>query len=79
MEEDSRLLKYIDNLKHRVLIKTICCDGLRGGEAMRLKPEHIENDPSLMVIRIEQGKGRKDRYTVLSEQLLHELRAYWIE
>jgi integrase len=32
-----------------------------------------------MVIRVEQGKGRKDRYTVLSEQLLHELRAYWIE
>ena len=32
-----------------------------------------------MVIRIEQGKGRKDHYTALSEQFLYELRAYWIE
>jgi integrase len=30
-----------------------------------------------MVIRVEQGKGRKDRYTLLSEQLLEELREYW--
>ena len=32
-----------------------------------------------MVIRVEQGKGRKDRYTVLSRDLLHELRVYWVE
>ena len=32
-----------------------------------------------MVIRVEQGKGRKDRYTILSHNLLHELRVYWIE
>ena len=51
--------------------------GLRVGEAIRLKPEHFESDPSRMVIRVEQGKGRKDRYTVLSEHLLCELRAYW--
>lgn len=44
---------------------------------MCLKPEHIESDPSRMVIRVEQGKGRKDRYTVLSEKLLLELREYW--
>jgi integrase len=79
MEEVSRLLGCIDNLKHRVLLKTIYSAGLRVGEAIRLKPEHIESDPSRMVIRVEQGKGRKDRYTVLSKQLLHELRAYWIE
>jgi integrase len=77
MEEVSRLLSCIDNLKHRVLIKTIYSAGLRVGEAIRLKPEHIESDPSRMVIRVEQGKGRKDRYTVLSEHLLCELRAYW--
>ena len=77
MEEVSRLLSCIDNLKHRVLIKTIYSAGLRVGEAIRLKPEHIESDPSRMVIRVEQGKGRKDRYTVLSEHLLGELRAYW--
>lgn len=77
MEEVSRLLSCIDNLKHRVLLKTIYSAGLRVGEAIRLKPEHIESDPSRMVIRVEQGKGRKDRYTVLSENLLCELREYW--
>jgi integrase/recombinase XerD len=79
MEEVSRLLGCIDNLKHRVLLKTIYSAGLRVGEAIRLKPDHIESDPSRMVIRVEQGKGRKDRYTVLSKQLLHELRVYWVE
>nr|WP_176360076.1 site-specific integrase [Desulfosediminicola ganghwensis] len=79
MEEVGRLLGCIDNLKHRVLLKTIYSAGLRVGEAIRLKPEHIESDPSRMVIRVQQGKGRKDRYTVLSRQLLPELRAYWQE
>jgi len=79
MEEVNDLLSCIDNLKHRVILKTIYSAGLRVGEAIRLKPEHIESDPSRMVIRIEQGKGRKDRYTVLSEQLLCELREYWLE
>jgi len=77
MEEVSRLLSCIDNLKHRVLLKTIYSAGLRVSEAIHLKPEHIESDPSRMMIRVEQGKGRKDRYTLLSEQLLGELRAYW--
>ena len=77
MEEVSRLLSCIDNLKHRVLLKTIYSAGLRVSEAIRLKPEHIESDPSRMMIRVEQGKGRKDRYTVLSEKLLFELRDYW--
>ena len=77
MEEVSRIISCIDNLKHRVMIKTIYSAGLRVGEAIRLKPEHIESDPSRMVIRVEQGKGRKDRYTVLSEDLLCELREYW--
>jgi site-specific recombinase XerD len=77
MEEVSRLLSCVENLKHRVLLKTIYSAGLRVSEAVRLKPEHIESDPSRMMIRIEQGKGRKDRYTVLSEKLLWELREYW--
>lgn len=79
MEEVNQLLGSIDNLKHRVLLKTIYSAGLRVGEVIRLKPEHIESDPSRMVIRVEQGKGRKDRYTVLSRHLLGELRAYWQE
>jgi len=77
IEEVSHLLSSIDNLKHRVLLKTIYSAGLRVSEAISLRPEHIESDPSRMMIRVEQGKGRKDRYTVLARQLLDELRAYW--
>ncbi len=61
MEEVSRLLSCAENLKHRVLLKTIYSAGLRVSEAICLKPEHIESDPSRMMLRIEQGKGRKDR------------------
>jgi integrase/recombinase XerD len=77
MEEVARLLSCVGNLKHRVLLKTIYSAGLRVGEAISLKPEHIESDSSRMVIRVAQGKGRKDRYTILSEKLLRELREYW--
>jgi len=77
IEEVTRLLSCIDNLKHRVLIKTIYSGGFRVSEAVRLKPHHIESDPSRMLIRVEDGKGKKDRYTVLSKNLLTELRLYW--
>ncbi|BHH83055.1 hypothetical protein LA52FAK_38860 [Desulforhopalus sp. 52FAK] len=79
MEEVSRVLSCTKNLKHRVMLKTIYSAGLRVSEAVHLKPEHIESDPSRMMIRVEQGKGQKDRYTVLSENLLIELRNYWRE
>jgi integrase/recombinase XerD len=77
IEEVTRLLSCVDNLKHRVLLKTIYSAGLRVSEAVRLKPHHIESDPSRMLIRVENGKGKKDRYTVLSKKLLKELRLYW--
>ena len=49
--------------------------GLRARELVRLEPIHIESDR--MLIRVDQGKGNKDRYTLLSERLLVELREYW--
>ncbi len=49
--------------------------GLRASEVVSLKLADI--DSSRMVIRVEQGKGRKDRYAMLSEHLLHLLRTYW--
>ena len=76
-EEVKRLLAAADNLKHRVLLETAYSAGLRMGELIRLQPHHIESDPSRMMIRVEQGKGRKDRYTILSEKLLVDLRTYW--
>ncbi len=79
VEEVKRLFEAAVNLKHRVLLKTVYSAGLRIGEVVKLKPRHIENDPSRMMIRIENGKGRKDRYAVLSKHLLDELRIYWQE
>jgi integrase len=76
-EEVKRLFDATPKLKHRVFLKTVYSAGLRLTEAIRLKPEHIESDPSRMLIRVEQGKGKKDRYTVLAKSLLPELREYW--
>lgn len=61
--------------KHRVLLLTIYAAGLRISEACRLRLKDIYSDRGQ--IRVEQGKGAKDRYTVLSPKLLAELRAYW--
>jgi integrase/recombinase XerD len=76
-EEVNRILNVKDNLKHRALLATVYGSGLRVSEAVRLRPEHIESDR--MMIRVEQGKGRKDRYTVLSQKCLELLREYWRE
>jgi len=61
--------------KHRAFLMTVYGGGLRLGEACRLKPTHI--DSARMQIRVEQGKGNKDRYTLLSTRLLQELRDYY--
>ena len=61
--------------KHRAFLMVLYGAGLRLSEACRLKAEHIHR--SRMQIRVEQGKGRKDRYTLLSPKLLEELNAYW--
>jgi site-specific recombinase XerD len=49
--------------------------GLRSAELVKLKPQHIHADR--MCIRVDQGKGKKDRYTLLSQTMLSELRQYW--
>jgi integrase len=77
VEEVKRLLASANNFKHQVLLSTIYSAGLRVSEAVCLKPDHIESDPSRMMIRVEQGKGKKDRYTILSKKLLVDLRDYW--
>jgi integrase/recombinase XerD len=64
------------NPKHRAFLMTLYGAGLRLCEACRLKAEHLL--PRRRQIRVEQGKGRKDRYTLLSPRLLEELRGYWL-
>jgi integrase/recombinase XerD len=63
------------NLKHRLILMTTYSAGLRVSEARRLKPVHI--DSKRMLIKVVDGKGRKDRYTMLSGKLLKELRHYY--
>jgi len=75
VEEVRRLLAAATNPKHRALLMTVYSAGLRMSEALRLRLSDI--DSSRMVIRIHRGKGDKDRYTILSQALLRELRAYW--
>ena len=74
-EEVTRFLKAIADLKMRTLFITIYAAGLRVSEAVALTTKDI--DSARMVIVVRQGKGRKDRYAMLSEQLLAILRDYW--
>jgi len=74
-EEVERLFEACPNLKHRAVLMTGYGCGLRISETLSLRPEHI--DSSRMVIRVEQGKGRKDRDVMLPSHLLEVLRAYW--
>jgi integrase/recombinase XerD len=74
-EEVLEFLRCVGNIKHRTILTTCYAAGLRISEAVQLKPTHI--DSKRMVIRVEQGKGQKDRYTMLSPKLLETLRAYW--
>jgi site-specific recombinase XerD len=75
MEETKKVIEALDNLKHRVLLKTTYSGGLRVSEVIRLKPADIIS--ARMLIRVYQGKGCQDRYTLLSKKLLPELRLYY--
>lgn len=71
--EIARLFDATTNTKHRVLLMTTYGGGLRVAELVHLRPQDIHSERMLM--RVNQGKGHKDRYTLLSPRLLEELRA----
>jgi len=73
--ELERLFACAGSPKHRVLLLTTYAAGLRVSEVVHLKPADI--DSNRLMIRVEQAKGAKDRYTILSPRLLEELRLYW--
>jgi integrase/recombinase XerD len=77
IDDVERLLTCTRNPKHRALLMTTYSAGLRVSEVVRLQVTDIESAPERMLIRINQGKGKKDRYPLLSTRLLLELRAYW--
>src|SRR5256714_13869704 len=74
-DEVVRFLEAIPSLKSRTALTTVYAAGLRVSEVVLLKIADI--DSQRMVIRVEQGKGGKDRYVMLSPQLLRILRSYW--
>lgn len=73
--EIARLLDAARHPKHRLQLMICYGAGLRVSELVHLRPQDIHSDR--MLIRVNQGKGRKDRYTLLSPRMLEELRAYW--
>lgn len=75
IEEVESLLNSVSNLKHKVLLAIVYSAGLRIGEALSLRLSDI--DSKRMLIRIENAKGRKDRYAPLSPNLLPLLRVYY--
>src|SRR5271156_6766401 len=74
-DEVARFLGAVNNPKQRMVLTVCYATGLRISEAVRLTPAAI--DSKRMVIRVEQGKGRKDRYVMLPPTLLDMLRDYW--
>ncbi len=70
------LIDTIKNIKHRTVVMLLYSTGMRLSEVANLKITDI--DSKAMRIKVVQGKGAKDRYTLLSEQVLQELRAYYL-
>ena len=75
-EDVSHILNALQNEKHKTILFLIYSAGLRVGEVVRLQIKDI--DTKRMLIKVRQGKGRKDRYTLLSEVALKQLKKYYL-
>ncbi len=73
--ELATFFQAVPNLKHRTVLMTMYGSGVRIAEALALHVDDI--DSRRMLIRVQQGKGRRDRYTILPPTLLESLREYW--
>jgi len=74
-EEIIAIINNTNNLKHKCIVSLLYSSGLRRNELLNLKPTDI--DSKRMMIRVEQAKGNKDRYTVLNKSVLKDLREYF--
>jgi site-specific recombinase XerD len=77
VQQVEQIINCASNMKRRTMLMTAYAAGLRVSELVNLKVHNIESDREM--IKVEQGKGKKDRYTLLSKSLLVELRQYWRE
>lgn len=75
LEEVQTIIKNTNNIKHKCIVSLLYSSGLRRGELLNLKLTDI--DSKRMVITIKNGKGNKDRQTILSETVLKDLRVYY--
>ncbi|RZN37554.1 MAG: recombinase XerC [Methanophagales archaeon ANME-1-THS] len=73
--EVSQILSSVSNIKHKAILMLIYSAGLRVGEVVRLKPEDIDSERTL--IHIKGAKGKKDRYTMLSDVIIEIFKEYW--
>lgn len=76
-QEVKDIIEATNIIKHRCILSLMYSSGLRIGELLNLKPEDI--DSKRMLIRVNQGKGNRDRYTILSEKVLKDLRVYFLK
>jgi len=76
-DEVLRIFSSVKNVKHRAILMLTYSSGIRVGEVVRLKKDDIDSKRRL--IHIKGSKGRKDRYTLLSDTALKALREYWKE
>jgi len=77
LEEVQSIIKNTNNIKHRCIVSLLYSAGLRRSELLNLKLEDI--DSKRMVITVKNGKGNKDRLTILSGTVLKDLRQYFLE
>lgn len=77
VEDIITILNAIDNVKHKMIISLIYSTGLRLQEVVHVKIEHI--DSKAMCIKVVEGKGKKDRFVALSNNILIQLRAYYLK
>lgn len=77
LEEVQTIIKNTNNIKHKCIVSLLYSAGLRRSELLNLKLEDI--DSKRMVINIRNGKGNKDRLTILSPTVLEDLRIYYKE
>ncbi len=74
-EEVILIINHTNNIKHRCIVSLLYSSGLRRNELLQLKIKDI--DSKRMVVRVEQAKGNKDRFTVLNKSVLDDLRKYF--